>query len=158
MQCGTSHLQTIQENILSRIILATYRRFTVATVRFTKKFRCNLYTHPRYHQVANITSGTIVRAIKASECIGYIYLYIYIYIYIYLSIYLVVGAIRQNRLYVIVSVQVTTEGNVLLNGVLNTLYLRLYGFIHIVKDHSDTKRGNLLPPLHGLPFPISSKG
>ena len=32
MQCGTSHLQTVQENILSRIILATYRKFTVATV------------------------------------------------------------------------------------------------------------------------------
>ena len=31
MQCGTSHLQTVQENILSRIILATYRKFTVAT-------------------------------------------------------------------------------------------------------------------------------
>ena len=30
MQCGTSHLQTIQENILSHIMLATYRKFTVA--------------------------------------------------------------------------------------------------------------------------------
>ena len=27
----------------------------------------------------------------------------------------------------------------------------------MVKDHSDSKRGNLLPP-HGLLFPISSKG
>ena len=36
MQCGTSHLQTVQENILSRIILATYRKFTVTTVRFTQ--------------------------------------------------------------------------------------------------------------------------
>ena len=35
LQCGTSHLQKVQENILSRIILATYRKFTVATVRFT---------------------------------------------------------------------------------------------------------------------------
>ena len=34
MQCGTSHLQTVQENMLSHIILATYRKFTVATVRF----------------------------------------------------------------------------------------------------------------------------
>ena len=34
MQCGTSHLQTVQENILSRIILAIYRTFTVTTVRF----------------------------------------------------------------------------------------------------------------------------
>ena len=28
LQCGTSHLQKVQENILSRIILATYRKFT----------------------------------------------------------------------------------------------------------------------------------
>ena len=28
----------------------------------------------------------------------------------------------------------------------------------MVKDHSDSERGNLLPPLHGLLFPISSKG
>ena len=30
MQCGTSQLQTVQENILSHIILATYRTFTVS--------------------------------------------------------------------------------------------------------------------------------
>ena len=28
MQCGTSHLQTVQENILLHIILVTYRKFT----------------------------------------------------------------------------------------------------------------------------------
>ena len=44
MQCGTSHLQTVQENILSHIILATYRKFTVATVRFTQNVSCNVYT------------------------------------------------------------------------------------------------------------------
>ena len=36
MQCGTSHLQTVQENILSHTILVTYRTFTVTTVRFTQ--------------------------------------------------------------------------------------------------------------------------
>ena len=36
--------------------------------------------------------------------------------------------------------------------------LRLYDFRHMVKDHSDSKRGNPLPPLHGLLFPINSKG
>ena len=36
VQCGTSHLQTVQENILSHIILATYRKFTVATVTLHK--------------------------------------------------------------------------------------------------------------------------
>ena len=36
-------------------------------------------------------------------------------------------------------------------------YLRLYGIRHMVKDHSDSKRGNPLPP-HGLLFSISCKG
>ena len=49
------------------------------------------------------------------------------------------------------------ERNVLFNNALNTFYLRLYGVIHMVKDHSDFERGNLLPP-HGLLSPISSKG
>ena len=35
--------------------------------------------------------------------------------------------------------------------------LWLYGVRHMVKDHSDSKRGNPLPP-HGLLFPINSKG
>ena len=35
--------------------------------------------------------------------------------------------------------------------------LRLYGVGHMVKDHSDSERGNLLPT-HGLLFPINSKG
>ena len=49
------------------------------------------------------------------------------------------------------------EGNVLFNDALNTFYVRLYGVKHMVKDHSDSERGNSLPP-HGLLFPISSKG
>ena len=49
------------------------------------------------------------------------------------------------------------KGNVLFNDALNTFYLRLYGVGHMVKDHSDSERGNPLPP-HGLRFPISSKG
>ena len=49
------------------------------------------------------------------------------------------------------------EGNVLFNDALNTFYLRLYGIRHMVKDHSDSERGNLLPP-HRLLLPISSKG
>ena len=48
------------------------------------------------------------------------------------------------------------EGNVLFNDALNTFYLWLYGVGHIVKDHSDSERGNLLPS-HGLLFPINSK-
>ena len=38
----------------------------------------------------------------------------------------------------------------------NTFYLRLYGVGHMIKDHSDSERGNPLAP-HGLLFPISSK-
>ena len=49
------------------------------------------------------------------------------------------------------------EGHVLFNDAHITFYLRLYGVRHMVKDHSDSERGNLLPP-HRLFFPISSKG
>ena len=49
------------------------------------------------------------------------------------------------------------EGNVLFNDALNTFYLRLYGVRHMVKDHSDSEKGNPLPP-HRLLFLISSKG
>ena len=38
------------------------------------------------------------------------------------------------------------EGNVLFNDALNTFYLRLYGVRHMVKDHSDSERGNPMPP------------
>ena len=48
------------------------------------------------------------------------------------------------------------EGNVLFNDALNTFYLQLYGIRHMVKDHSDSEKGNPLPP-HGLLFPINSK-
>ena len=49
------------------------------------------------------------------------------------------------------------ERNVLFNDTLNTLYLRLYGVRHMVKDHSDSEKGNLLPP-HRLLLSINSKG
>ena len=49
------------------------------------------------------------------------------------------------------------EGNVLFIEPTLHFYLRLYGVIHIVEDHSDSERVNPLPP-HGLLFPISSKG
>ena len=49
------------------------------------------------------------------------------------------------------------ERNVLFNDVLNTFYLRLYGVRHMVKDHSDSEKGNPLPP-HRLFLSINSKG
>ena len=52
---------------------------------------------------------------------------------------------------------ISNYGNVLFNDALNTFYLRLYGVRHMVKDHSDSEKGNPLPA-HRLLFPISSKG
>ena len=49
------------------------------------------------------------------------------------------------------------ERNVLFNDALNTFYLRLYGVRHMVKDHSDSEKGNPLPP-HRLLISINSKG
>ena len=49
------------------------------------------------------------------------------------------------------------ERNVLFNDALNTFYLRLYGVRHMVKDHSDSVKGNPLPP-HRLLLKINSKG
>ena len=49
------------------------------------------------------------------------------------------------------------ERNVLFNDALNTFYLRLYGVRHMVKDHSDSEKGNPLPP-HRQLLSINSKG
>ena len=49
------------------------------------------------------------------------------------------------------------ERNVLFNDALNTFYLWLYGVRHMVKDHSDSEKGNPLAP-HRLLLSINSKG
>ena len=49
------------------------------------------------------------------------------------------------------------ERNVLFNEALKTFYLWLYGVRHMVKDHSDSEKGNLLSP-HRLLLSINSKG
>ena len=49
------------------------------------------------------------------------------------------------------------ERIVLFNDALNTFYLRLYGIRHMVKNHSDSEKGNPLPP-HRLLLSINSKG
>ena len=67
--------------------------------------------------------------------------------------------VQTNGMYIKTKNQICIrrkEGNVLFNDALNT-YLRLYDVTHMVKDHSDSKRRNPLPP-HRLLFPISSKG
>ena len=65
----------------------------------------------------------------------------------YLRLYGVSGTVNAGK----------KEGSVLFNDILNTLYLLLYGVGHMVKDHSDSERGNLLLP-HRLLFLNSSKG
>ena len=47
--------------------------------------------------------------------------------------------------------------NVLFNDALNTFYIRLYGVRHMVTNHSDSEKGNPLPP-HRLLLSINSKG
>ena len=49
------------------------------------------------------------------------------------------------------------EGNVLFNDALNTFYLRLYGVRHMVKDHSDSEKGNLLPPHSGYSVRLTAR-
>ena len=78
-------------------------------------------------------------------------LYIFIYISVCVCVCLCVGGCL---IYFTIG---RKEGNVLFNDALNTFYLRLYGVRHMVKDHSDSEKGNPLPP-HRLLFPISSKG
>ena len=53
--------------------------------------------------------------------------------------------------------EIEKERNVLFNDALNTFYLWLYGVRHMVKDHSDSEKGNPLPP-HRLLLSINSKG
>ena len=53
--------------------------------------------------------------------------------------------------------RIERERNVLFNDTLNTFYLRLYGVRHMVKDHSDSEKGNPLSP-HRLLLSINSKG
>ena len=48
-----------------------------------------------------------------------------------------------------------TNGNVLFNDALNTFYLWLYGVRHMVNDHSDRDRRNLLHP-HELLFQLAA--
>ena len=51
---------------------------------------------------------------------------------------------------------VLQEGNVLFNDALNTFYLRLYGVRHMVKDHSDSERGNPLRHI-GYSFRLAAR-
>ena len=67
------------------------------------------------------------------------------------------NSVKIKNLYNCQPYTMDKEENVLFNDALNTFYLRLYGVRHMVKDHSDSEKGNMLPP-HRLLFPINSKG
>ena len=49
------------------------------------------------------------------------------------------------------------ERHVLFNDALNTFNFQLYCLGRMLKDHSDSERGNLLPYLDGLLVPINKK-
>ena len=61
---------------------------------------------------------------------------------------------RERDIYIYIYIYIYTY--VLFNDALNTFYLRLYGVRHMVKDHSDSEKGNPLPP-HRLLLSINSK-
>ena len=80
----------------------------------------------------------------------YVCVYVYMCMYMYICVHMYVCGnvcmyVRER------------ERNVLFNDALNTFYLRLYGVRHMVKDHSDSEKGNPLPP-HRLLLSINSKG
>ena len=68
-----------------------------------------------------------------------------------------VQCLRKKTCHLLSLHYIIKEGNVLFNDTLNTFYLWLYGVRHMVKDHSDSEKGNLLLP-HRLLFLINSKG
>ena len=59
--------------------------------------------------------------------------------------------------WVVIIVMIRKEGRKGRKEALNTFYLRLYGVRHMFKDHSDSEKGNPLPP-HRLLLSINSKG
>ena len=92
----------------------------------------------------------------------YLYLLVGFCFFVFLFLFFWVCFFYTNSIFVkIISWNVThvleRKGNVLFNDALNTFYIWLSGFGHMVKNHSDSVRKNTLPPIHGLLFFISSK-
>ena len=84
----------------------------------------------------------------------FVCLYVYVCVCMFLCMY---ACMLYVYVCMLVYVSGKKEGNVLFNDALNTFYLRLYGVRHMVKDHSDSDKGNPLPP-HRLLLSINSKG
>ena len=64
---------------------------------------------------------------------------------------LVINDIKLSQACFLQQYNLGQEGNILFNDAL-TFYLQLHGIGHMVKDHSDSKRENSQPPIHGLLF------
>ena len=83
-----------------------------------------------------------------------VYVCMCVYVYICVFMWCIYACMYVCMyMYVTVCSDVMRERNVLFNDALNTFYLRLYG----VRDHSDSEKGNPLPP-HRLLLLINSKG
>ena len=79
--------------------------------------------------------------------------------YVAMVISVVVVSWCEQGFTMMVSVRINgrKEGNVLFNDALNTFFiLRLYGVGYMVKNHSDSERGNPLPP-YGPLIPITAR-
>ena len=79
------------------------------------------------------------------------YYYVYYYYCYYLKNYYNSLIIYNTLMYIIIlQYEGRKKENVSFNDKFNTFYLQLYGIRHMVMDDSDSERGNLLPPLHGI--------
>ena len=128
------------------------------------KFRY-LYIHTHKYQQTYISTHIQTYIHPYNHTYVYIHIYIHIptysctYIFIYHSKNLFLNLFARSKYFPRLEsfgskVNRERERNVLFNDALNTFYLRLYGVGHMAKDHSDSERGNALPP-HGLLFPIN---
>ena len=79
--------------------------------------------------------------------------FIFHFIYLFIFKYLYLLTIYQ---FTILYLRLNEGRNVLFNDTQHILFS--YMVSDKVKDHSEYERRNLLPPVHGLLFPISSKG
>ena len=98
----------------------------------------------------------------AVDCIFYLFICLSVCLFIYLLLLLILILILLLLLLLLLLSlyqfsRRRKKRNVLFNNALNTFYVWLYSFRLVIKDYSNYKRGNLLPPLHGLLFLISSK-
>ena len=74
--------------------------------------------------------------------------YVFLFFYFILIIIIIIIIFESGR---------DKEENISFNNALNSFYLRLYGVWHVVTDDLDNKRGNPLPPLHGLHFHLPAR-